>query len=203
MKTGGNMPDAEPVPVAERPKAESLALRWLALEETARLLVTNTLELLWANGAARCAFDAATDLALRDGVLVTAQRTAQAALARFVEHCGGSVSTLCLPCENGSGHLLLRGRRLGPDPQGGCVGISFHRSVDHVAHFADIETAFQLTRSEERVLQKMLDGMTADEIASDIRLSIETIRSHIRNIYVKVGVTSREGLFARLRAFRI
>jgi DNA-binding CsgD family transcriptional regulator len=197
------MPDVERLPAMELPKPESLALRWLALEEAARLLVTDTLILLWANGAARCAFDAATDLALREGVLSTTQRSAQSSLMRFVEDCDESVSTLCLPCENGSGHLLLRGRRLGSDADNSYVGISFHRSIDFAARFADVETGFQLTRSEDKVLQKMLEGMTADEIAADIRLSIETIRSHIRNIYVKVGVTSREGLFARLRAFRI
>jgi len=113
------------------------------------------------------------------------------------------VSTLCLPCENGGGHLLLRARRLGSDPGHACIGMTFHHSIDFVARFADLEAAFQLTRSEEKVLHKMLEGMTADEIAADVRLSVETIRSHIRNIYVKIGVTSREGLFARLGAFRL
>lgn len=197
------MPDAEPLSAADWPKVELLALRWLALEETPHLLVSDTLMLLWANGAARCAFDSASDLALRDGLVSTAQRSAQPALMRFIEACEESVSTLCIPCENGGGHLLLRARRLGSDPANACIGITFHRSIDFVARFADVAAAFQLTRSEDKVLHKMLDGMTADEIAGTIGLSIETIRSHIRNIYVKVGVTSREGLFARLRAFRI
>ena len=63
------MPDAERRAVTDRLQTEVLALRWLALEESPRLLVTETLMLLWANGAARCAFDAATDVTLRDGVV--------------------------------------------------------------------------------------------------------------------------------------
>jgi DNA-binding CsgD family transcriptional regulator len=34
-------------------------------------------------------------------------------------------------------------------------------------------------------------------------VSIETTRSHIKSIYAKVGVKSRERLFARLQGFRI
>jgi len=49
----------------------------------------------------------------------------------------------------------------------------------------------------------MLNGNTAAAIAANSNISIDTVRTHIRHIYSKIGVASREGMFRQLRPYRI
>jgi DNA-binding CsgD family transcriptional regulator len=100
--------------------------------------------------------------------------------------------------------LLFRALEVHRDSERRYLGIVFYRSgSEFKARYADLEKVFQLTAAEHRVLLKLLDGQTADEIAELLRVSIETTRSHIRQIYLKLSVTSREGMFSRLRPYRI
>jgi DNA-binding NarL/FixJ family response regulator len=54
-----------------------------------------------------------------------------------------------------------------------------------------LELFEQLTRREAQVLSALLDGMTADQIASEWVVAISTVRSQIRNLLVKLGVNSQ------------
>ncbi|HLL58488.1 MAG TPA: helix-turn-helix transcriptional regulator [Allosphingosinicella sp.] len=66
-----------------------------------------------------------------------------------------------------------------------------------------MDKVFRLTASEHRILMLMLDGLTADELSQRLGSSLDTVRTHIRNIYGKLKVTSREGMFSRLRPYRV
>lgn len=52
--------------------------------------------------------------------------------------------------------------------------------------------AFQyLTRREKQVLQALMRGETADEISRSSYVSLTTVRSQIRSILTKLGVSSQ------------
>jgi DNA-binding NarL/FixJ family response regulator len=53
-----------------------------------------------------------------------------------------------------------------------------------------------LTVREAEVLGMLRDGRLNAEIASELEISIETVRTHARNIYRKLGVSSRRELVA-------
>jgi DNA-binding NarL/FixJ family response regulator len=55
----------------------------------------------------------------------------------------------------------------------------------------------QLTPREAEVLELLQDGWTNSEIADDLSIGIETVRTHARSIYRKLGIASRREL-ARL-----
>jgi DNA-binding CsgD family transcriptional regulator len=57
-----------------------------------------------------------------------------------------------------------------------------------------------LSRAEKTVFDLYVQGYTAKEIAEILNLSINTIKTHNRRIYWKLGVTSRKELMAYLRA---
>lgn len=183
---------------------DALARIWLECDDIARFLLDDRLAVLWTNDpAARC-LEEQTDLELRDGLLCTVNRALQASLSAFISNCTSELSTLCLACEDDGGHFLFRARELCRDGQRRYFGVACHQSTDRLAdRYGDVRTAFNLTISEYRVLEKMLDGYTADDISAEGRLSVETIRTHIRHIYSKLGVASREALFARIQAYRI
>jgi LuxR family maltose regulon positive regulatory protein len=60
-----------------------------------------------------------------------------------------------------------------------------------------------LSERELEVLQLIADGLTNQEIASRLFLSLNTVKVHTRNIYGKLGVNNRTGAVARARALGI
>ena len=55
-----------------------------------------------------------------------------------------------------------------------------------------------LTEREKEILQLLIKGLSYKEIAAAIYISIETLNSHIKNIYRKLNVHSRSELASRL-----
>lgn len=53
----------------------------------------------------------------------------------------------------------------------------------------------RLTARENEILALLARGLTTDSIASKLTISYYTVRTHIRNIYVKLDVGSRSDLF--------
>jgi LuxR family transcriptional regulator, maltose regulon positive regulatory protein len=57
-----------------------------------------------------------------------------------------------------------------------------------------------LTESETRVLRYLPTNLPAPEIASELTLSVNTVRTHIRHLYEKLAAHSRTGAVERARA---
>ena len=51
---------------------------------------------------------------------------------------------------------------------------------------------FQLTNQEQCVLEKLAVGNTYPQIASEMVISVNTVRTHVRNLYRKLSVNRRE-----------
>jgi DNA-binding CsgD family transcriptional regulator len=180
-----------------------LALTWLEGEDAPRMMCGDDLTLLWANRAARAELEGNFDLVERDGAILILNRAHQAALATFVSLAGEGTSTFSFPRQNGDGHILFRARRI-EGLRARCVGLAFNQTgTEFLVHFAELASIFRLTGAEQGVLDQMLGGFTADEIATATPVTLNTIRSHIRHIYQKLDVTSREELFWRLRPYRL
>jgi len=167
------------------------------------VIVADDLAILWSNIAGRSLLAQKRDVEERGGILATVDRSRQPALARFITFSEVAISSWTLARADGDGHLLFRAQRI--DWRGdGMFGVGFFGSgTDFHVRYADLDTVFGLTRAEHRVLLDMLEGFEADRLAEIHEVSIETTRTHIRNIYAKLQVRSREGLFHRLRPYRI
>jgi DNA-binding NarL/FixJ family response regulator len=76
-------------------------------------------------------------------------------------------------------HLASRGMQLAPRELG-------RRSIDYGV----------LTARESEVLTQLQRRRTNAQIAADLHISVETVRTHARNIYRKLGVGSRRELVA-------
>ncbi|MFK7757361.1 MAG: response regulator [Flavobacteriales bacterium] len=59
---------------------------------------------------------------------------------------------------------------------------------------------FELTQREADICRKMCTGLSYDEIANSEFISVNTVRYHIKNIYVKLDVNSRAALLQKLLA---
>jgi DNA-binding CsgD family transcriptional regulator len=100
--------------------------------------------------------------------------------------------------EGGRQSLAARVCTLGTDKHGplGVTIVSHHDLCEDVR--ADLKRLWDLSAGEIRVLTMTFQGLTAQEVADKAQISIETVRTHVRHIYAKVGVNSREALFASL-----
>jgi LuxR family maltose regulon positive regulatory protein len=61
----------------------------------------------------------------------------------------------------------------------------------------------ELSPSELRVLRYLPTNMTRPEIASELYVSINTVNTHIRSIYSKLGVRDRSSAVRRARELRL
>jgi LuxR family maltose regulon positive regulatory protein len=61
----------------------------------------------------------------------------------------------------------------------------------------------ELSPTELRVLRYLPTNMTRPEIASELYVSINTVNTHIRNIYSKLGVQDRSSAVSRARELRL
>ena len=83
-------------------------------------------------------------------------------------------------------------------------GLSFLHvgaAVDYL--WADFGPVLSLTAAEVRVSQRLIEGAGAEGIARSLGVGVETIRTHVRRVYNKLGISSREELFARLSPYRL
>ena len=61
----------------------------------------------------------------------------------------------------------------------------------------------ELSPSELRVLRFLPTNLTRPEIARELYLSINTVNTHIRNIYAKLGARGRSSAVERARELRL
>ena len=57
-----------------------------------------------------------------------------------------------------------------------------------------------LSQSEIRVLRYLPTNLSAPEIARELSVSVTTVRTHIRHLFVKLGVHRRTEAVAQARA---
>lgn len=57
--------------------------------------------------------------------------------------------------------------------------------------------ASSLTSREEEILQRLARGFRAKEIADELKISVHTVQTHVRNIYEKLNVRSGAEAVAR------
>jgi LuxR family maltose regulon positive regulatory protein len=61
----------------------------------------------------------------------------------------------------------------------------------------------RLSRSELRVLRYLPTNLTRREIAGELSVSLNTVDTHVRRIYAKLGATDRTGAVERARELRL
>jgi DNA-binding NarL/FixJ family response regulator len=86
-------------------------------------------------------------------------------------------------------HLASRGMRVLPRQTAG--------ATEPLEQFDYLAEADILTAREAEVLQLLQEGMTNAQIAHHLSIGVETVRTHARNIYRKLGISTRRDL-ARL-----
>ena len=64
-------------------------------------------------------------------------------------------------------------------------------------------SSYNLSDREKEVLQSLVDGNSYKMVAAEMGISVDTVRSHIRNIYDKLHVNSKSEAVAKALKDRI
>jgi LuxR family maltose regulon positive regulatory protein len=89
-----------------------------------------------------------------------------------------------------------QGARQNGRRDGRSIGLGGHDTAGRVDRPVVIE---QLTAKETEVLSYLAQLLTTDEIASTMFVSVNTIRTHVRNILRKLSVSRRNEAIRRAR----
>jgi DNA-binding CsgD family transcriptional regulator len=177
-------------------------LSWLHGDLCPRLIVGEKFDIHWRNPAAERLLEQQIGLEARGNILTATDGASQSKLKCLLQEARHGPASVCIEQLRQIGWLVLRCVRVESDAKPMfCLAIS--RAGDGGTWtFDHLDECFELTRTEHRVLQDLLAGYEAETLSSRHGVSIETTRTHIKSIYAKVGVKTREALFARLRGFR-
>lgn len=61
-------------------------------------------------------------------------------------------------------------------------------------------TKYAITDREREIILKVMQGKSNADIAAELVISLATVKTHLHNIYTKIGVDSRFDLLARVRS---
>lgn len=173
---------------------------WLGMERRARLIVGDDLVLHWCNAAGRTLLERRDPLLLCGDAVRPRNPADSRRFQDFVTRAASDISILCLPDHGREAHLLTAAVRL----PSRFVGLTASFASDEIdRHWADLREAFGLTASERDIAQALASGFTAEAVAQELRTSIKTVRTHIRHVYSKLDVSSREELFRKLTPYMI
>ena len=121
-----------------------------------------------------------------------ARPSAQRATARLARHHLGDA--------DGAADALARARaELDELPDVGVLG-ELYRETDDALHHRARRDGFlgdELSEAERRIVLSLASGASLNEVARKLYLSPNTVKTHRRSIYRKLGVSTREQLLER------
>lgn len=170
------------------------AVEWLSRVPLPRFVIDAELRLLWSNAAAKSAIANSRTMSIRDGRLCF-QDPSYADRLRLAHNQSGTKEIRQIVSDrNGNADLVLSA--FAPRSEDGraiCVSIMLvSRTLDlELCGFID---HFALTRSEGRIAQSLVNLETPKAISRDLGVSISTVRTHIRSIYLKAAIRSQSEL---------
>ncbi|MBB4640109.1 helix-turn-helix transcriptional regulator [Rhizorhapis suberifaciens] len=181
------------------------ALTWLDTSRLARLIVNEAFEILWANKAARLSLKEREFIEERDGFVCMTRAAVTVALQSrlselhdndIVVHSfnegdlrGLVVVIRMLPCRSTPERLYGLELRWANEAESAC--------------YSGYRAYYGVTHAEDRVLGQLLKGHNVESCAASLNISLDTVRSHIRQLYSKMNVSSREALFYAMAPFRV
>ena len=161
-------------------------------------LLENDLVLLHANPAGVIMLDGKV-LRLKDQHLVTGRRDENTAMQAAFRSASDAPNLVRLCDREGRGVVILKIHRLQPSAE---LSVILVRAIDLRAaptfRTADISRLFGMSRAESRVAGLLLSGNDPAAIADLLRISAETVRTHLKQAMVKTATHSQAQLISIL-----
>lgn len=177
--------------------------RWADRFAVPSAIVAKNLQLLWSNPAADALFASGKDFQSSNGYLVCSDRVQGPEFRTFLSQVGDEPEAWVY-CRDKAARHMVRAEAVRPDNLPAGVALMIY-PIDGLDQFlwSDFHKVFSLTRAETVVVKRIMGGESADAIAEELSVTLDTIRTHLRRVYTKLGVNNREQLFSKISVFRI
>lgn len=177
--------------------------RWAAGYAIPSMILAEDLQILWSNPSADAILAAGKDFQLINGAVACVDKTQSQELRAFLARLGNDPEAW-IYCRDETTQQVVRAEAVRPDGLPPAIALMIY-PVDSVDRYlwADFHKVFGLTRAETVVVKRIVGGKSADAIAEELSVALDTIRTHVRRIYTKLGVNNREQLFSKVSVFRI
>ena len=83
------------------------------------------------------------------------------------------------------------------NPMQPAYAVLLERQHHVLLELANVSKQYNLTNREVETLRLLLDGLTSKEIASHLKISPNTVKVFLRQIMLKMGVTTRAGIIGK------
>lgn len=186
-----------------KPVANLYLDRWTSRFAIPSMIIGGDFGLLWSNAAADEVLADGKDFQLTSGGFACVDKTQNQAFRSFVAGLGNDPAAWILSRDETS-HQMVRAEALCADDLPPAVALMIY-AVDADDRFlwSDFHKVFGLTPAETVVVKRIVGGEAAEAIAGELSVALDTVRTHVRRIYAKVGVANREQLFSKISPFRI
>ena len=195
-------PRARPAKASGEAPSQHMILAWVARENKARLLVDGALRLEWANCAGHELIAKGDLLSVDASNVVTVRGELQFKIENAINSRAPESLILVDQHEDMAEHVVVRIEMLQEEGGKSYFGLQILRHAPPSDRWlAALARQFQLTPKQSQILMQMIAGKSTEAAASVMDISVETVRTHVRDVYAKLNVGSREELFARVRPF--
>lgn len=187
--------------VSVRDGVAGIVLEGLAQDDRGIIITDSDQKICWWNESAREVLRLDPALRCQSGLLVADGQPALRELGSIIARSAAGLAEGVVPFSRQRGCYLMRVRRIREDSW-----LYIELAADHgpaTVRYFDLSVIFGLTATEKKTALLMLAGLGASDIATNSGVAIDTVRSHIRAIYSKMGVATREQFFARTNALRM
>ncbi|WP_312136547.1 helix-turn-helix transcriptional regulator [Brevundimonas sp. BH3] len=168
--------------------------KWLDNESKARMLVSSDMVVRWMSNKAEKLVEAGI-IRIREGHLVPRS----VMVSNLLHNCTTDAYNCAISMDCQQRAWVVWARRL-CEPPISLIGLIFNppRLSSRFEALVDTHT---LTPTEGRVVEMLLNGFETGRIAQSLNISSQTLKTHIKHIYSKLGVKSRGDLFAQAAGF--
>jgi DNA-binding CsgD family transcriptional regulator len=195
-------PDEGPVS-APRGSSDVYLWTWASTHRSPIVILAPDLTVLWENDAAASLFEDARHFVRSGGRMGCADKAQSAGFQSFLSSLPAAGGVWACRAEDGS-HLLVRADELSPPgAERAAVLTLYPTGADRPSAWADLSQVFGLTAAEAGIARRLVGGERAEAVANDLGISLETVRTHVRRIYNKLSISSREELFSMINPFRV
>jgi DNA-binding CsgD family transcriptional regulator len=198
----GAQPPLTPAPPL-KPVGDVYFSSWADRFPVPSAVLGEDLQLLWSNAAADALFAAGKDFLLVNDIVGCVDKAQGQEFRAFLASIG-DVPEAWIYCRDDTARQMVRAEAVRPDGLPPGIALMIY-PIDGLNRFlwSDFHKVFGLTRAETVVVKRIMGGESADAIAEELSVALDTVRTHVRRVYIKLGVNNREQLFSKVSAFRI
>jgi DNA-binding CsgD family transcriptional regulator len=170
-----------------------LLTRWTFAAPYPLVLLQKTGRLVWCNAAAMRLLQGASPLVLRNGQLMARRSAANSGFRAWLKGVTDGPSFHVVRGDLPQANVVIQAMAVSgaADDVVGCR----LRSAGARTEIADLALALGITPAQSGIVRRMILGSSLEQISDETGLSITTVRTHLRNIYARLNISSRDELF--------